>query len=140
MAEEREFNLLVKELGIVRPKRNVAELFTVAFVPPAMRPRTHHQRHGCSRRLRLDRTKRLECSGKILRIEPSAHNQHSGFDVLQMRQQVARLPERIVICMADGVGPIRISIMKILLLRVAERAHVEIKPVAVIRSVVELFF
>ena len=76
----------------------------------AQPPWTHGPITSVLSRLRLcclDRLVRLERAEQVLGVEPAADGQHRRLDVLQVRPQVARLPEVVVVAVRHHLVPER---------------------------------
>ena len=82
--------------GLAQPLGGVDPV-AIAARPAAMIPRPHHQHVRRGGLVALDILERLQRPEEVLGVEPAADGQHRRLDVLQMRSQVARFPEVVVI-------------------------------------------
>ena len=90
-----------------------------------MTPRSHDQSVGGGGAVLFQRIEKLERAGEILGVEPSAHPEHGGGDVLHVRRLRARLPVLVVSGVFDGVVPIDVGVLQVLLVSVGDGAHAE---------------
>ena len=123
--EERELDLLAIELGGLGVERDVAQRRAVAAAPAAVDPGTHHDRVRRAGARLLDAAIRLQRAEQVLGVEPAADGQHGRPDVLQMRPQVARLPELVVGAVPHHLVPERDLPLEVFGVGVVQRAQFE---------------
>jgi hypothetical protein len=87
------------------PKLDVAQKVAIRTRPATVKPWPHHEGVTHARVILLNRLISVECSIKILSIEPPTHCHHRRFDVSQVWQYVARLPVVVVVRMGHHFVP-----------------------------------
>ncbi len=100
-------------------KRHVAQLVAVAARPAAVDPRAHDQRVGDAGALLFDGAVGLQRAEQVLGVEPAADGHHRRLDVLEVRAEVARLPELVVGAVLHHLVPERDLALEVLRLRLA---------------------
>ncbi len=129
--EERELELLAVVHARHVAEAHGAELVAVRTRPTAVRPRTHDEHVERAGVLLLDRGVGVERAEEILRVEPSADGHHGRRDVLQVRLEIPRFPERVVVRVRDEVLPERDFLVVVLRVDVRERPEAQEEVVAV---------
>ena len=135
--EEGKLDLLPIEFRRVRIERNVAKRRSVTAGPAAMTPRSHHQHVRCAGIVGLDGFVRLQRPEQVFRVEPAADRHHRRFDVLQMRTNVARLPELVVRAVLHRVFPEGNVALEVLLVNFRQRLDALEELIAVGSAVIE---
>ena len=116
---------------------HVAELVTIRPDPSTVKPRTQHQGVVDARIVFLDSGVDIRRAVRILRIKESADGHHVGVDVLEVRKDVATLPEGVVRVVLHQRIPERDLAVKVLLVCVLERPHIEVELIGVVHAKVE---
>ena len=86
----------------------------------------------------LDVAVGLQGAEEVLGVEPAADGHDGRLDVLQVRPQVARLPELVVGAVGHHLVPEGDVALEVLLVGVAERPQAQEEVVAVRRVVLEV--
>ena len=102
-----------------------------------MIPGAHHQNVEGSGGTLFHFAVRFQSAEQIFSIEPATHCHHRRLDVGQVRTNVARLPEGIIVGMLGHVAPEWNSVFVHLFVDFGERAHTKKQVVAIGRSVIE---
>ncbi len=134
--EERELDLLLEEAAGLRAEPHVAEVLAVAR-PPAVGPRPHDEGVRRAGAVALDVLVGLERAEEVLGVEPAADGQDGGLDALEVRPEVARLPEGVVRLVRHHLVPEGDRVLQVERVRVRERHELLVELVPVLGAEVE---
>ena len=102
-----------------------------------MLPRPHDQHVEDLGVLLLDGLVGVERAVEVLGVKPAAHGHDRRGDLLEMREQVPRLPESVVVWMLGQAIPERDPVLKVLGVGVLERSQIHEELIAVRSLVIE---
>ena len=122
VVEERKLDLLPEEFGGVGVKANIPERVSISGSPAPVHPWPHDQDVDTARALRFDSPVHFERAEKVFRVKPAPHRHHRRLNLLQMRPDVARLPEVVPAVVFHHGVPEGHLVFEVLLVGVAERA------------------
>src|SRR5207245_6757858 len=96
MVEEWELDILAEEFAGQTAEASIAQAVARFPSPAAVPPRAHHQDIEDPLIFPFDGPVNLQRAVQVLGIEPAADSHHRRRHLLQVRQQVVRLPEVII--------------------------------------------
>src|SRR5262249_21941175 len=121
VVEERELDLLAKELACLGGKAHVAKAVAVRSLPATVVPWPHHENVVGAWARFLHGPVDVERAKEVLGIEPPADGHHGGANALQVAAEVPRLPDVIVGSVRHQVSPEGNLILEVLLVDVGKR-------------------
>ena len=137
--EEREDDLLAVELAGLAVEVDHPHLLAgvAGRAPLPVVPGAHDEGVGGAGGRLLDRLVAFQGAEEVLGVEPAAHRQHGGFDIIEVRPDVAGLPPGVVGPVLHQLVPEGDAALEVLRVGVGERPHPEEEVVAVGGLVVE---
>ena len=133
--EERQLDVLLKEVGRVRAEVDMAEAGGVFVRPGTVRPGADDHHVEDAGVLLLDRLVGAEGAVQVLGIVPAADRHHGGGDLLEVGQEIAVLPELVVSRMGYHLVPEGDLVLVKARVDVLQGADVEEEAIAILRAV-----
>ena len=138
MHKERKLNLLTKECRCLYIEIQIAQPVAIAATPAAVTPRSDNQKVRGVRIVLFYCAVNVKRPHRVFGIEPSAHVENRGRNVVHEFPKRPGLPELVVVWMIDDLLPVSRFAVEIFIAGFGERTHLQKKLISVGGAEIEI--